>query len=158
MLPIKAHNYLFASLEGTPQVIETLLNDLTPDSPKWDERPDPDRFTLREILAHLADWEEIFLARMHRTHTENEPMLPDMDEGRLAIENDYSRSEPLHSQGRFKAMRAELVSFLRSLKPDDWQRIGNRELLGRMTLEEQAVLINLHDGNHLLQIVQWLKQ
>lgn len=46
--------YLVGALDGAPDVFESLLAGLT--DAEIDRRPDPDRFTLREMMAHLADW------------------------------------------------------------------------------------------------------
>src|SRR5437879_4197786 len=62
MLPVFARKYVLAGLTGSPDVLEALLKDVGPNDPAWDKRPDPERFTIREVLAHLADWEGIFLA------------------------------------------------------------------------------------------------
>jgi hypothetical protein len=51
--------YLFTALESTPFLFTQSLRDLT--SHEADLRPDPQRFSIREIMAHLAHWEEIFL-------------------------------------------------------------------------------------------------
>ena len=54
------------------------------------------------MLAHLADWEPIFLERFQRTRREAEPILPDYDEGRIALERDYAHSDPLANLARFR--------------------------------------------------------
>ena len=55
MLPERIHLYLLLDLESAPEALARLLADVT-DPAAWDRRPDPDRFTLREMVAHLADW------------------------------------------------------------------------------------------------------
>src|SRR5205823_12464234 len=106
--------------------------------PVWDFRPDPDRFTLREMVAHLADWEPIFMERFQRTRSETEPRLPDYDEGKIAIERDYAHSDPIANLARFRAGRASLVTFLQSLDDADWERTGDREPYGPMRSEEHT--------------------
>lgn len=156
-LPLKAREYLLYALEGTPDVLDGFLQDLAPDDPLWDARPDPQRFTLREIVAHLADWEPINLGRMHRIRTESEPTLPDIDEGQLVIENDYAHSVPHVSLKRFRDGRVTLVALLRSLEEADWQKRAHRVTIGPITLEAQAVLVAGHDGYHTRQVAQWLR-
>lgn len=155
MLPSYVRNYVIAALQGAPDVLETLLAGLAPDDSGWDRRPDPDRFTLREIVAHLADWEPIFLDRMARTRTEHEPVLEGYDEVQLAIDRDYAHSDPVESLRRFREGRAQMVAFLETLTPDEWERAGNRPEVGLLSLETQCVLVAGHDGYHNHQVVQW---
>ena len=54
MLPSLARIYLISALEGTPDVLNGFLAPLGPEDQRWDFRPDPERFTLREVVAHLA--------------------------------------------------------------------------------------------------------
>ncbi len=157
-LPAKVRDhYLLCALEGTPDVLDGFLKDRPSDDPIWDFRPDPERFTLREIVAHLADWDPIFLMRMRRTRDETEPQLEDIDEGRIAIEHDYAHSDPQAQLARFRDGRVTLVAYLRTLQEADWQRLAHRELLGPITLEAQAVLAAGHDGYHTQQVAQWLR-
>jgi hypothetical protein len=155
LLPV-TQRYLTVALAGTPDVLEALLKDRTSDDPLWDFRPDPDRFTLREAVAHLADWEPIFLERFQRTLRETEPLLPDYDEGQIAIERDYAHSDPRANLARFRTGREALTAFLRSLEAADWERIGIREPYGPMTLGTQATQTLAHDGYHTQQVAQWL--
>ena len=55
-------DYLLSALEGAPDVIAALLDGVPPDDALWDRRPDPERFSLREIVAHLADWDGVYAA------------------------------------------------------------------------------------------------
>ena len=155
MLPPFAMKYVLTGLEGTPDVVEALLHALPAEDTRWDARPDPERFTLREIVAHLADWEPIFSGRIERIRDEEMPFLPDVDEGNIAIQNDYAHSNPRACLARFRVGRAALLEILRVLPPSAWERLGNRDPIGVMTLENLVVLILGHDGYHTRQIAQW---
>jgi len=157
LLPV-TRKYLVNALAGTPTVVEALLNTLTPGDPRWDLRPDPERFTLREVVAHLADWEPISLGRLRRTCAESEPRLPDVDEDRVALDNDYAHGDPYAGLERFRRERQVLVQFLREATPEAWERIGYREPHGPMNLEAQAVQILGHDGYHTQQIAEWVEK
>lgn len=145
--------YLLGALESTPEVLSFLLHGLSDE--EADCRPDADRFTLREVVAHLADWDAIFLERMRRARDEHEPFLPDIDEGQLAIEHDYARSSFAEQLRLFTERRASLAEFARALEPRHWPRLCEHERIGRVSLEALAALIPLHDAYHLKQAVQW---
>ncbi len=142
--------YLFTALESAPGLFEHLLRGLT--NEEADQRPDPDRFTLREVMAHLADWDEVFLTRMRRICDEDRPLLEGYDEGRRAIEHDYVSTNPFEQTRLFAERRAKMVAFLRSRTPDDWRREAVRPEIGLVTLEALALLVPLHDAYHLRQV------
>ncbi len=149
-------NYLVPGIEGTPETLGELLKELPADAALWDFRPDPNRFTLREAVAHLAEWDAIFDGRIRRTLAEQQPILPDADEGQLALDHDYAHADPLQQIQLFRERRAGLSTFLRGLNEEDWQRVGIREPLGPLTIEMQIALILGHDAYHLRQAAQYL--
>jgi hypothetical protein len=157
MLPIMARNYVVSSLSGAPDVYEYLLRDLAADDTRWDFCPDPERFTLREIVAHVADYTEICVTRFRRTLQENEPHFPNWDQSQNAIDNDYAHSGTAESLSRLRESRAQMSEIVRDLPVAAWARLAHREGIGATTLEDQAVMVAAHDGYHLQQIVQWLQ-
>ncbi len=156
MMPPAVRSYLIAALSGTPDVAERLLNDLDTDDPRWDFRPDASRFTLREVVAHLADWEPINLERITRMQEDDNPMLADIDEGKMAADNDYANSDPHGSLAWMRSGRQKFVARLGTLRDEEWTRAGHRERLGPMTIEIFAALVTAHDGYHMQQIAQYL--
>lgn len=156
MLPSKVRRYVLIGLQATPIVMQALLLRFQSDDPIWDRRPDPERFTLREAIAHIADWDEIFLARMQRTQSEDTPTLPDMDEGQIAEQRNYTQQDPVANLRRFATNREALVAFLQGLGDGSWARAGLRPELGLMTIEDQALLALAHDGYHTKQAAEYL--
>jgi hypothetical protein len=153
--PEYTRKYLLTGLGATPDVLEALLKDIGREDTIWDFTPDAERFTLRSIMAHLADWEPIFLDRIIRTRDENEPELADVDEGQVAIDRNYAASEPRESLARFRAGREALMQTLTDLPSDRWALVARR-YFGPITILNQAVLIIGHDGYHTQQVAQWL--
>lgn len=156
MQPAYVKKYFLTALNATPEVLEAFLKAIPADDPRWDRRPDPERFTLREIVAHLADWDPIFTSRMELTVKEELPFIPDLDEGQVALDHDYAHQDPQAALSRFRTARAALVVFLTGLTDADWTRPAVKEIHGPVTLERQAVLVLAHDGYHMEQVVQWL--
>ena len=154
MLPPKLHRYLLIDLESAPNVLAKLLEEAA--GAAWDKRPDPERFTLREVAAHLADWDQVFLGRLRQTRDTDSAILQGLDEGQVARDNDYAHSDPIESLARYRTNRDEIVGFLRALPPEEWARSANHTELGPITLEAQAALIAFHDGYHRQQALEWL--
>lgn len=159
LLPMMRERLLTA-LAGTPDVLDGLLRPLGPNDGLWDRRPDPARFTLREALAHLVDYEAVWRERFLRTREEERPELPSVDRDRLAVDNNYAHSNPAVSRAAFRQQRSELVDSLRELSPEDWQRVSHWAGPGGgpLTLEEQAAFVVIHDSYHTQQVAQWAAQ
>ena len=158
MMPDGVRNYVVAALAGTPDVVERLLAGLHADDPRWDFRPDPDRFTLREVVAHLADWEPIHLERIRRMQDEENPVMPNIDEEKMAIENDYAHSDPHGSLEWLRGGRVKIAERLKALGGSEWTRPGYREGVGPVTIEVLTTFVVAHDGYHTRQIAQWLSR
>jgi hypothetical protein len=146
-IPAALKTYLIGGIAGTPAVVSRLAERIT----DWDARSGPDRFTYREALAHLADWDAVFGERIRRIVAEDNPILPDIDEGELAVECDYASQDPLMIFDRFEASRAELVAQLHGLSEADWHRVGHREKVGDLNMLHLATMILGHDAYHIRQ-------
>lgn len=155
--PVGVRNYLLNGIESTPLTLRALLGGLSADSPLWDARPDPARFTLREMLAHVADWDPVFLGRLERMRDEDNPLLPDIDEGALCQERRYGAQDPLHNLDRLTTSRPGLVQAFRALSDDQWERPGHKSNLGDITVFQLAVTVLGHDSYHLRQAAEFVR-
>ncbi len=156
MFPLSGRNYILAALENTPVTLSLLLSSLGASDPKWEIRPDLARFSLREIIAHVADWEEVFRGRFERTVKEDTPVILRPDPGQRAVEQGYFTADPVECLARFCHRRTAFLEWLRSLPDDAWGRIGHLDRMGDVPLEGLAALMLGHDSYHIRQIVEWL--
>ncbi|MFB6285050.1 MAG: DinB family protein [Candidatus Bipolaricaulia bacterium] len=157
MLNEFTRRYLLDGLRASPQVLEHLMNDADPSI--WDRRPVPGRFTIREVCAHVADWDGVWQQRldvMLAGDTGN-AAIPDHDPGQRAREHDYASADPATSLQQFKSQRAALVDRLQDLALDDWQRVGHHEVRGPFTVADLAVTALGHDHYHLAQVTEWIQ-
>ncbi len=105
-----------------------------------------------EVLAHLRDWEEVFLERLELTATEDDPFLPAQDDELWPIERDYRGQDPARTLDRFREDRAKTLAFLHGLPADDWNRPANHGIVGAVTILWLADHICDHDAEHLEQV------
>ena len=154
VLPAKTREHVLIGLSATPRVLALLSGPLNPESPVW-ELSLPGRFTLRETMAHLADWDEVFMRRAKAT-LRREASVPDPDSGKLAIEKQYARLDPHDSIRRFARARWDLVRFFKDLNDEQWGKVTTHPRHGAMSLEVQAVHALGHDGYHLDAITSML--
>lgn len=155
MLSDFTRTYLVDGLRASPKVLGYLMTQV-PDS-TWDQRPDSDRFTLREVFAHLADWDTVWLERLDLLSNEEDAQLPDRDPDQLARDHDYANADPAACLQDFQSRRAELVNRLGSLPSDDWGRRGEHQVRGGFSVEDLAVTALGHDNYHLAQVSEWIR-
>ena len=153
MLNTYSRRYICTGLSASPAILQKLLQGAT--ETELDTQYDADRFTLREVMAHLADWEPIWHERIRRTATEHLPHLPSYDEGQFAIDHDYGHSDFAAQMRHFAEGRKALVALLADLPFADWNRVGLRDEVGEVTILELAAMILGHDGYHAQQILDY---
>jgi hypothetical protein len=138
-----------ALLEKTPVLFETLLGDLPLELLQW--KPEPERWSISEVLAHLADIEEEYCQRARRIVAENTPALQRYDQARA---ENYSRGTAAEHLARFGAMRRGIAAFLKSLPASASARTANHSELGAITLAQLLNEWASHDLGHLRQVAE----
>ena len=149
-----ARSYIWRGLESNARVIQYLLRDVAGDSTQWDARPDAERFSLREVLAHLNDYDSVSRDRFERMIRDDKPELENWDESEAA--KHYDARDPLHQIENLLVSRQELATWLEGLSDGEWMRTGTRPKVGDFTVEDGAALMVAHDAYHIAQITQWL--
>ncbi len=149
------HNYFASGLENGARVVAFLLRDLPESDSRWDSKPDPERFSLREVVAHLVDYDSVSRERFERMIREDKPELPNWDESEAAAH--YDTRDPLSQIESLLLSRRELADWLRGLSEKEWKRTGSRPRVGEFSVEEGAALMVAHDAYHLEQIAAWLQ-
>ncbi|MBS1715859.1 MAG: DinB family protein [Armatimonadetes bacterium] len=151
-------DYLVNGIAATPVVFTGLLGGLDRLDPRWDARPDPSRFTLREMIAHVADWDDVFLRRFERILEEDGPLLESIDEAVLCSERGYSGQDPVANLERHRTGRGRLVQALRDFPADAWGRTAHREFIGDVDAVHLASIVLGHDMYHLRQSAEFLQR
>jgi hypothetical protein len=146
--------YLFKGLELSPAAVERIVSLVPPEA--YDTKTDPERFTFREAMGHLADWEAINLDRLRQGLENPGCTVPGFDEGQIAIDRGYGGWDPVEQAKRFAAERAVLVDTLHSLNESEWEKVFHHSERGRQTIYEHAVTILGHDMYHIEHFTQYL--
>jgi len=139
-------------LGKTPQLLETLLGDLPGELLRW--KPAPDRWSISEVLAHLAALEQVYADRALRIVAEDSPPLLRYDLAGASARGDYSRGSAGENLALFTRTRRSTLAMLTGLPSSAGARTGVHSELGPVTL---AHLLNEwanHDLGHLRQIAE----
>ncbi len=118
----------------------------------FDARPDPNRFSMREVIAHLADWEPIMLERIKTGVTNPGGGIKAYDEGQMAIDHKYSESNPLERVGAWRQMRAATIEYVKGLSQADFDKKVVHPERGEMSVADIAHMLVSHDVYHLEQL------
>jgi hypothetical protein len=142
--------YLLPAVEFGPCVIRRLIDLLPAD--RLDTRLDPERFTPREIVAHLADWEPIMRERIRTAVSNPGTTIPAYDETQMALDHGYAESDPWEQAELFRRERQITAGLLHSFRAEDWGMQVIHPERGAQSAEDLANALLGHDLYHIEQL------
>jgi hypothetical protein len=120
-------------------------------------RPAPGKWSIGEIVAHMADAELAMGWRLRGMLATPGIALAWWDQDRWADRLRYDASTPREHAMLFRALRAGNLRLLAAVPRRWWNECyGVHEVRGRQTVAEFVALEAAHDLNHLRQIDQIL--
>jgi DinB superfamily len=120
--------------------------------PELDFKPDPDKWSVRQIVAHLADTEAANVVRLRQVIAEDNPTLVPWDQNAWAERTDYAKRKPSQALDTMRHLRADNYQLLKDLPPETYSRTGNHLKRGTMSLLDLLRLFAEHAENHATQI------
>ena len=134
----------------TPAVLGELVANAS--NEQLTRRPSKDKWSIGEILAHLAE-DEIATAWRYRQMLEHTGLqLAGFDQDLWARMGDYASRVPHESLALFRLLRNTNLQFLQQITPEQWDCFGIHAERGRITIRELVVHMAGHDANHIEQI------
>jgi hypothetical protein len=121
-------------------------------SSKLRKRPAPDKWSVSEIIAHMADTEIVIGWRIRSILGAPGTHIQAYDQDAWAAAGLYAKRDPRKSLEQFRAVRDANLAFYKSLSPEQWNYYGMHAERGEESLEKIARMIAGHDINHILQI------
>ena len=123
--------------------------------PSWDGVPS-EPFTAIEQICHVRDIEvEGYHLRFHRTLHERHPTLLSVDSETLAKTRGYATANADAVFAGFRAARAQTISLISGLTPEQLDRTAEFEDYGPSSLRSLVHYLCSHDQQHLAGL-QWL--
>lgn len=116
------------------------------------KRPESGKWSVAEVLAHLADAEIVIGYRMRSILGAPGTPIPAFDQDKWAEAENYAKRDPQLSLRVFRAVREANLSLLKSLKPEQWKQFGVHAERGEESIERITQMCAGHDINHLRQI------
>jgi hypothetical protein len=135
---------------STPGKLERLIKGLS--VTKLRERPAADRWSVSEIVAHLADAEIVTGFRMRLILGAPGAPIAAYDQNSWVTSGHYEKRDPRKSVEQFRVLREANLALLESLTPEQWKHYGMHSERGQETMELIVRMAAGHDINHLQQI------
>jgi uncharacterized damage-inducible protein DinB len=140
---------------STPQKLANAIKGL--DKKRLNRRPGPGKWSITEILAHLADTELVGGWRMRLIFGQNGTPLQAFDQDVWANTFDYRRRDPKLSLATFRVLRENNLRLLKSQPKSRWENYGMHQERGKETIAHTVRMFAGHDLNHLRQVEQTAK-
>ncbi len=142
-------------LSATNKKLVRLIKDISP--AKRRKRPAPDKWSIAEILAHLADVEIAVGWRMRSILGDPGTPVQAYDQNAWAISGHYEKRDPRKSIELHRVLREANLALLKSLTPEQWKHYGQHAERGQESIELIVRMVAGHDLNHIHQIESIVK-
>jgi uncharacterized damage-inducible protein DinB len=121
------------------------------------KKPAPDKWSVAEILAHLADVEIVIGWRMRSVLGNPGTTIQAYDQNSWVTSGHYEKRDPAKSLELHRVLREANLALLKSLTPEQWKQFGQHSERGEESIERIVRMIAGHDINHLQQLERILK-
>ncbi len=139
-----------ASMAEAPDRLRRLVRGLT--ERQLATRPAPGKWSIREIVAHLADNEVVLGARYRFIAAMDRPPLPGFDQDAFVANLGVDRATTADLLDDFAMARAVNVGLLERVGEAAWERVGMHSERGEQSLGALVTMYAGHDRVHLQQV------
>lgn len=141
---------------ATAPKLKKAIQGLTPAQLKW--RPEPAKWSIAEILAHLADAEVVASWRMRSVIGENGITIQPFDQDAWASVFEYQKRDAKLSLETFRVLRENNLAMLKEIPKETWDNYGMHLERGKESIAHLTRMFAGHDTNHVLQVERIAKQ
>jgi len=146
-----------AVLRATPAALSIMTRDLKNND--WTYRPQPEDWSLTEILCHLRDIDrEINLSRIETLCEGDNSFIPAVDSDQWKQDRNYHLQSGRDALVEFVDSRIILLDRIEALSGEDWSQKCRHSILGPTTLQELLNITAQHDRKHIREIFHILKK
>ncbi len=149
------HRELIEALKSTPETLKGLLSRVTAAQARSAKGGD-ENWSVVEVICHLRDAEEISLLRIQAMRDQNRPKIASYDQEALARERNYREADPYAALEAFTTFRELHLTVLSALSAEQWERSGEFETMGLVTISAHTIHKLYHDSIHCAQIARQL--
>ena len=130
-----------------PTLLRMAVADMT--AQELDARPVAGKWSTREVICHIADFEPIYADRMKRVIAEHEPTMFGGDPDLFAHSLAYDQRDLDNELAMIATIRRHVCDILRTLPSSAFIRIGQHKEAGPLTLETLLRNVTKHIPHHV---------
>ena len=144
-----------ASMQEMPGWLTAHLDDLPEEALYVPEAPG--KWSIAQVLAHLADAELAFGWRARIVLTQDRPPMQGYDENRWAERFRYEEADAAAAFHAWGMQRAWNLRIWETITPEEYARVGVHSERGEESLDRIIRMIAGHDLRHQRQITRIIK-
>ena len=130
-----------------PQTLRAAIAGMTPE--QIDAAPVPDKWSTRQFVCHLADFEPVYADRMKHVIAEDKPTFAGGFQQQFAEHLAYDQRDIEEELTLIEVVRSQMARILRTLPPEAFERTGIHSVEGPMTLRTLLERITNHIPHHV---------
>ena len=138
---------LLKQYEKGPDLLKTAVAGVRED--QFDQAPVPGKWSIRQVVCHIADFEPVYADRMKRVLVEDNPTMFGGDPDVFAAGLHYDKRSVHEELELISVVRRQMAVILRNTDVEDFQRTGVHSEAGPLTLETLLERITRHIPHHL---------
>ena len=133
-----------------PDALAQLVDGLSAE--QLDHRPGPGKWSIREIVAHLADDELVGAYRIRLILSAPGTAIQAFDQDVWATTGRYGKRDVMDSLELYRMLRIANLQLLHSLTAPEWDMVGVHAERGVESVRDIAMYFAGHDINHFRQV------
>lgn len=136
-------------MEALPGILEALTDGVSEETLRTPEAPG--KWSVVQVLWHLADSEVIYRYRLRRAVAEEDEIVG-YDQDRWADRLRYADADPAEALAIIRSLRPSTMRWIRGLDADELRRAGMHNERGPESVDHMIRLLAGHDLLHRRQI------
>ena len=142
-----SHEALIDDYLAGPQKLRDAIAGMTAE--QLDAAPIPGKWSTRQIICHIADFEPVYADRMKRVIIEDNPPMMGGDPDVFAAGLAYDQREIEEELQLITAVRKHVARILKTLQPEQFERTGKHSVDGPLSLAALLQRITNHIPHHI---------
>lgn len=143
-------------LKTTPKKIKKLIKKMK--KKVLYKKPEPGKWSVAEIIAHLAETELVLGWRYRSIAEKNGIVIQSFEQDDWAKNSRYEKSDIGSMLEMYTVLRDANLRFLAGLPAEQWENFGMHQERGKETITHIRNMEAGHDLNHFKQIEKILKK
>lgn len=141
---------LIKNYETGPSLLSHCVAKMTDE--QLDAKPIAERWSTRQVICHIADFEPVYADRMKRVIAEENPTLLGGDPDQFAAKLSYESRDIENELRLIETVRIQMAAIFKTLDKSVFERTGMHTRDGELTLKVLLERITGHIPHHVVAV------